>query len=127
MAEVTVGIDWCGPSAFPRDQAERLLPVAPALGEGPERAQSIRQPRLGADPHVCTGPARFPVCRLYVPPPQLGRPAEVADGIVCLSQGLGCLHLQGAIAELTREREGLLTHRYGAIGVSRDHEYTGQP
>src|SRR5262245_38714511 len=117
MAEVTVGNDRCGPSAFQRDKAERLLPVAPALGEGPERAQGIRQPRLGTDPHVCTEPARFPVCRLYVPPPQLGRPAEVADGRVCLSQGLGCLQLQGAIAELAREREGLPARRYSAFVV----------
>ena len=49
-AEAAVGNDRCGPSAFQRGEAERLLPVAPALGEGPERAQGPRQPRPGLDP-----------------------------------------------------------------------------
>ena len=79
------------PSAFQRGEAERLLPVAPALGEGPERAQGPRQPRPGLDPHVCTGRARLPVRRLHVPPQQLGRPAEVAEGIVYLPQVIGWL------------------------------------
>src|SRR5262249_55182709 len=39
VADVAVGNDRCGPSAFQRGEAERLLPVAPALGEGPEVAQ----------------------------------------------------------------------------------------
>ena len=39
--------DRCGSSTFQRGKAERLLPVAPALGEGPERAQGPRQERLG--------------------------------------------------------------------------------
>ena len=60
LAETTVGNDRCVPSAFPRGEAERLLPVAPALGEGPECAQGPRQPRPGLDPHVCTGRARLP-------------------------------------------------------------------
>ena len=77
------------PSAFQRGEAERLLPVAPALGEGPERAQGPRQPRPGPDPHVCPGRARLPVRRLHAPPQQLGRPAEVADGIVGLPQVIG--------------------------------------
>ena len=34
-----------GPPAFHRRQAERLLPVAPALGELPKHAQGTRQPR----------------------------------------------------------------------------------
>ena len=55
LAEAAVGNDWCLPSACQRGEAERLLPVAPALGEGPERAQGPRQPRLGPDLHVCTG------------------------------------------------------------------------
>ena len=79
-----MGNDRCSPSAFQRGEAERFLPVAPALGEGPERAQGPRQPRQGLDPQVCTGPTRLPVRRLHAPPQQLGRPAEVADGIVCL-------------------------------------------
>ena len=91
VAEAAVGNDRCVPSAFQRGEAERLLPVAPALGEGPERAQGPRQPRPGLDPHVCTGRARLPVRRLHVPPQQLGRPAEVADGIVCLPQVIGML------------------------------------
>ena len=59
-----------------------------------------------SDPHVCTGRARLPVRRLHVPPQQLGRPAEVADGIVDLPQAIGGLHLQGAVAERGRERRG---------------------
>ena len=123
VAEAGVGNDRCLPSAFQRGEAERLLPVAPALGEGPERPQGPRQPRLGLDPHVCTGRARLPVRRLHVPPQQLGRPAEVADGLVCLPQAMGCLHLQGAVAELGRELEGLLARRHGAVVVSRRPEY----
>ena len=99
--------------------------MAPALGEGPERAQGPRQPRLGPDPHVCTGRARLPVRRLHAPPQQLGRPAEVADGIVCHPQVIGCLHLQGAVAERGRELEGLLARRHGAVVVSRHPEYLG--
>ena len=57
MAEVAVGNDRCNPSAFPCGEAERLLPMAPALGEGPERTQGQRQPRLGPDPHVCASGA----------------------------------------------------------------------
>ena len=122
-----VGNDRCVPSACQRGEAERLLPVAPALGEGPERAQGPRQPRPGPDPQVCPGRARLPVRRLHVPPQQLGRPAEVADGIVCLPQVMGCLHLQGAVAERGRELEGLLARRHGAVGVSRYPEYMGHP
>src|SRR5262245_60293254 len=92
-AEPGVDTDWCLPSAFQHGEAERLLPVAPALGEGPERAQDLCQPRLGPDPHVCTGRARLPVRSLHALPQQLGRPAEVADGIVCPPQMKGCLHL----------------------------------
>ena len=127
MAEAAVGNDRCVPSAFQRGEAERLLPVAPALGEGPERAQGQRQPRPGLDPHVCTGRAGLPVRSLHVPPQQLGRPAEVADGMVCLPQAIECLHLQGAVAERGREREGLLARRHGAVEVSRQPEYMGHP
>src|SRR5206468_11483145 len=38
LAEAVVGSDWCAPSACQRGEAECLLPVAPALGEGPELA-----------------------------------------------------------------------------------------
>ena len=75
--------------------------------KAPSTLKVMRQPRLGLDPQVCTGHARRPVRRLHVPPQQLGRPAEVADDIVCLPQVIGCFHLQGALAELGREREGL--------------------
>ena len=108
------------PSAFQRGEAERLLPVAPALGEGPERAQGPRQPRPGQDLQVCPGRARLPVRSLHVPPQQLSRPAEVANGIVCPPQSQGCLPLQGAVAERGRKIEGLPARRNGAIVVSRD-------
>src|SRR6266542_3402092 len=36
-AEAAVGSDRCGSSAFLRGETERLLPVAPTLGEGSER------------------------------------------------------------------------------------------
>ena len=121
--EAAVGNDRCVPSASQRGEAERLLPVAPALGEGSERAQGPRQPRPGLDPHVCTGRTRLLVRSLHVPPQQLGRPAEVADAEVYLPQAIGCLHLQGAIAEFGREREGLPARRNGAVGVSRYPAY----
>jgi hypothetical protein len=38
LAEAAVGNDRCRPSAFQYGEAERFLPVAPAFGEGPERA-----------------------------------------------------------------------------------------
>ena len=88
-AEAGVGNDWCIPSACQRGEAERLLPVAPTLGEGPKRAQGPRQPRPGLDPQDCTGRASLPVRRLHAAPQQLGRPAEVADGIVYLPQVIG--------------------------------------
>src|SRR2546425_2763053 len=112
--------EWCVPSAFQRGEAERLLPMTPALGEGPERAQGPRQPRPRPDPHVWTERARLPVHRLHVLPQQLGRPAEVANGLVDYPQLKGCVPLQGAIAELNREREGLPTRCHGAVVVSRD-------
>ena len=127
MAEAAVGNDRCIPSAFQRGEAERLLPVAPALGEGPERAQGPRQPRLGLDPQVCPGRARLPVRRLHVPPQQLGRPAEVADVIVCPPQDKRGAHLQGAVAECGREFEGLPACCNGAVGVSRHPAYLGHP
>jgi hypothetical protein len=42
LAEAAVGNNRCIPSAFLCGEAERLLPVAPALGEGPERAYDRR-------------------------------------------------------------------------------------
>jgi hypothetical protein len=68
VAEAAVGMDRHGPAAFPCGEAERLLPVTPPLGEGPERTQGLRQKRLGLDPHSCTGLARLPIRRLHVPP-----------------------------------------------------------
>jgi hypothetical protein len=88
-------------------QAERLVPVVPALGEGPEIAQDPRQPCPGLDPHLYWEYARLPVRRLHVPPLHLGRQAEVADVKVCLPQDKGGLHLRGALADLGREFEGL--------------------
>ena len=98
-----MGNHRCLPSAFQRGEAERLLPVAPALGKGPERTQGPRQPRLGLEPHVCTEPVRLSVRRLHVVPQELSSPAEVADGIVCLPQVIGCLHLHGAVVKRARE------------------------
>jgi hypothetical protein len=118
VAEPGVGDDRCVPSAFHGGEAERLLPMTPALGKCSERAQGPRQPRPGLDEQVCTGRARLPVRRLDVPPQQLGRPAEVADGIVSLPQAKRCVLLQGNVAERGRKREGLLARRNGAIGVS---------
>ena len=63
-----MGNERCLPSACQRSEAERLLSVAPALGEGPEVAQAQRQPRLGHDPQVYSGRGRLPVRRLDVPP-----------------------------------------------------------
>jgi hypothetical protein len=113
-SEVVVDNNRGSPSAFQRGKAEHLLLVAPALGECPEHAQGMRQPRPGLDPHVCTGPTRGPVRNLYAPLQELDRPAEVNNDLVCLPQVIGCFHLQGALAELSREREGLLARRTGA-------------
>ena len=99
--------------------------MVPALGECSERAQDRRQPRPGPDPRAYAGRARLPIRRLHVPPLQLGRPAKVADGIVCLPQVQGSFHLQGAVAEGGREREGLLACRHGAVVVSCRPEYPG--
>ena len=126
-AKQRVGLDRCNPPACQRGEAERLLPVAPAFGEGPERTQGQRQIRLRQDLHICPGRARRPVRRLYVLPQQRDRPATVAHGIGCLPKGKGGLRLQGAVAERGREREGLLAHRHGAIVVSRYPEYIGHP
>jgi hypothetical protein len=40
---------------------------------------------------------------------------------------MGCLPLQGALAELSRKIEGLLACRHGTSVVSRDPEYIGHP
>ena len=49
-AEAAVGHE-CGPArGLRRGEAERLLPMTPALGKGPELAQGPRQPGPGFDP-----------------------------------------------------------------------------
>src|SRR5262249_50893608 len=103
----------------------RLLPVAPALGEGSKLAQGPCQPRPGLDPHVCPGRARLLVRRLHALLQQLGGLAEVADGMVYQPQAKGCFPLQGAVVERSREREALLACRHGAVEVSCYPEYTG--
>src|SRR5262245_60331766 len=45
--------------------------------------------------------------------------------MVYLPQVMGCLYLQGALAQVSREREGLLARRYRAVVVSRDPQSTG--
>src|SRR6266581_1933147 len=57
--------------------------------------------------------------RLHVPPEQLGRQTEVADDTICLPQVMGCLPLQGILAEFGRQLEGLPARRNGAVEVSR--------
>ena len=91
-AETAVGNEWCDPSAFQRGEAQRLLAVAPALGEGAERTQGPRQPRPGLAPkaRVCTGRARCLIRRLDIAPQELGRPTVVADVMVYLPQVMGC-------------------------------------
>jgi hypothetical protein len=42
VAEVAMGNERCDPSALQHGEAERLLPVAPALGEGADLAQGHR-------------------------------------------------------------------------------------
>jgi hypothetical protein len=101
--------------------------VAPFLGEGPESAQSHRQPSPGPDPHVCSGRARRPVRRLQALSQQRGRPAKVPEGIVYLPQVQGGLPLHSAVAERDREIEGLLARRNGAVVVSRGTECPGHP
>jgi hypothetical protein len=112
-----VGNDRGLPAAVQRGEAERLLPVAPALGEGAERAQGPRQPRPGEAPNVSER-SRLSVHCLDGPPLQLGGPAEVANRSIYLPQVIGCAHLQGAIAKLGRQIEGLLARRHGAVVVS---------
>jgi hypothetical protein len=68
VPEAAVGSDQRVPSAVERGEAERLLPVASPLGEVPEDAQHLREPRLGMAPPACTGPARCPVRSLHVLP-----------------------------------------------------------
>jgi hypothetical protein len=98
-----------------------------ALSEGPERVQGLRQPCPGAAPHVCTDAVSPPIRRRHVPPQQLGRPAELAQGIESLPQGVSSLHVEGTIAEFRREREGLPPCRDGTIGVSRDAVENSDP
>src|SRR5262249_13367745 len=67
-AEADVSSERYGSSTFQRGEAQRLLPLPPALSEGPERAQGPRQPRLRLDPPVCPGRSKLPVHSLHVPP-----------------------------------------------------------
>src|SRR5262249_24435223 len=113
------------PSACQRGEAERLLPVAPTLGEGPERAQGQRQTRPGPDLQLGTGRASLPIRRLHVLPLQLGRSAEIADGMVYLPRAMGSFYLQGAVTERGRESESLPARRHGAVAIARDAAYVG--
>src|SRR5262249_62353923 len=89
LAEDAVGNDQCGASACQRGAAERLLRMAPTLGEGSELAQGPRQPHLGLDQPVYPGRASLPVCGLDVAPQQRGRPAEIAEVEVDLPEAMG--------------------------------------
>src|SRR5262245_26494594 len=82
LAEAAVGNERSVPAAVQRGEPERLLAVAPALGEGPKCAQDRRQARPGLALQNCPGGARRPVRRRHVPPLQHGRPAEVAAALV---------------------------------------------
>jgi hypothetical protein len=121
-AEATAGIHRIVPAAFHRRQAEGLLPVPPALGEGPEITQGEHQQRPRIDPRGDIGRASLPVHRLHAPAQQLGRSTVGTDGIVCLPQAKGCLPLQGAVAERGREFEGLLARCNGGVEFSCHHE-----
>jgi hypothetical protein len=116
-AEVSVDHDRCVPPAVQCSKAERLLSIAPTLGEGSKRAQGLRQLRPGLDPQGCAERARRLVRSLHVPPQQLSRPAEVADSPVDLPQVVGCSHLQGTFAKRDRELEGLLACRNSTVWV----------
>ena len=124
-AQAAVGRDRCGPSAFPQGEAERLLPVALALGEGAKLAQGPRQPGPGLEPQVWPGRARHLVRRRHALLQQRGRPAEVAAGMVDQPQAQGGFPLQGAVAERRRQLEGLLARCDGVVEVSRHPEGTG--
>ena len=119
MAEAAVGNNRGEPAACPRGEAERFLPVMPAIREGPELAQGPRQPRPGLDPFRYWA-SRGVVRCCDAPPQQLGRPPEVADGIVGLPQEIGGVPLHGAVGEAGRKFQGLLAHRHGAVIVCRD-------
>ena len=93
--------------------------MASTLGEGPDLAQGPCQPRPGNDPLGCAEHVRLPGHSLYVPPQQLGGPAEATHGRVGQPQTQGGIHLQGTIAERGRECKGLLARDNGAVKVSR--------
>src|SRR4029453_8251196 len=111
--------------AFQGGEAEGFLPVAPALGEAPERAQGPYQPRPRTEAKVGTERVRLPVCRLDTVPQQFRRPAEVARGLVDLPQVMGGVDLQGPIAECSRECEGLLACGNRPVRIARDPSYLG--
>ena len=117
VAEPDVGDDRCVPSTFHGGEAERLLPMTPALGEGPERAQGPRQPRPGLDEQVCTGRARLPVRHLDVPPSRS-----------CPWPGRGRWRGQGDAGRLSTA--GLVVHPAQpvvAVGQERAHaQFLGQ-
>ena len=88
------------------------------------RRSGLRQTRPGLEPQrlywACQTPGpQPPRSAAAARPPGRNRPWPDA------APGMGCLHLQGAIAELSREIEGLLARRNGAVVVSRPPELTG--
>src|SRR5207253_9382725 len=61
LAQAPMHHDRGDAAAFQPGEAEGLLPVAPALREGPERTQDPGQPGPGPDSKVGIGRARLPV------------------------------------------------------------------
>ena len=102
-----MGNDRCGPSACQRGQAKRLLPVVHRPSAKAPRSLKVRA-SLARDQirGVYTGRVILPVRRLHVPPQQLGRPAEGADGMY-LPRRAGCT-CKALSPSAGREREGLL-------------------
>ena len=78
VAEAVVGQGRCAPAADQRGEAERVLPVAPALGESPERTQGPRQPCPDSNRSVLGVPASRSAA-LHAPPQKFGRPAELPE------------------------------------------------
>ena len=100
--------------------------MAPALGEGPERAQDPRQPRPRSVRLSVLGvPDSRSAASTFHRSSSAARPKSPMAGMP--APGNRMLALQGAVAERGREIEGLLARRNSAVGVSRLPAYLGHP